>query len=180
MSGHRQAAAALYGLARADQDGILAELAERDQRILRGYLAELSEMGFDRTVTTAPLTGTEPAAQPPFATAGAVESDPRSRLRGAGASEVFAVVAHEPAALIAQLLVLEVWPWAEAILDMLPPARSTQVQIAIDAGPCTAPARAQFLVDALSARLADRVAAPSGARLAHLPQALRKWLPWTR
>jgi hypothetical protein len=180
MSGHRQAAAALYGLARADQDGILSELAERDQRILRGYLAELTELGFDKTVTMAPSNGTQPAEQPPSATAGAVEFAPGSRLRGAGASEVFAVVAQEPAALIAQLLALEAWPWAEAILDMLPPARSTQVKIAIDAGVCTAPARAQFLVDALSARLGERVAAPSGARLAHLPQALRKWLPWTR
>ena len=50
MSGHRHAALALYRLGAADQDLILAELPDTDQARLRGYLAELAELGFDHTL----------------------------------------------------------------------------------------------------------------------------------
>lgn len=161
MSGHRQAAAALYSLASPDQEGILGQLPVRDQRILRGYLAELAELGFDKAANMAPA----PAA--------AARQDPRTRLREARAVQVFAVVEHEPAVLIAQLLALEDWAWSAELLDMLPPARRGLVRAALEAGIAAAPARAGFLVQSISAQLGDIVPARRAA-------GLKRWIRWTR
>jgi hypothetical protein len=164
MSGHRQAAAALYSLARGDQTRILAELSADDRRILEDYLAELAALGFDKAADMA-----EAAAPGPVAPTAA------SRLHGATVAEVLAVVAHEPAVLIAQLLMADNWPWAQELLDMLAPPRRTAVRKALDSGVGAAPARACFVVAAVSAGLSPLAAAPA-------PPAAggRRWFPWAR
>lgn len=103
MNGHKQAAAALHGLSTADQDKVLAELPPADQDILRGYLAELSALGFARAPAVA--AAARPAA---------------SVLRNASAEALFAVLAQEPAGLVAQFLALEAWPAGAALLALFP------------------------------------------------------------
>ncbi|WP_426104792.1 hypothetical protein [Massilia sp. TSP1-1-2] len=196
MSGHRQAAAALYALARADQETILTELAPGDRRILRGFLAELSALGFDKAANMAVGTPIDQASDAVVEATDSEKASPahehqhaasipdsRARLRGATAAQVFAAVSTEPPALIAQLVAIEPWPWTEAMLAMLPTPRSRQVQMTIDSGVSRAPACEQFLVNALNARLGERRSAPrdaSTARIARLALSLRRWLPWTR
>jgi hypothetical protein len=164
MTGHRQAAVALYSLAGADQTRILAELSADDRRVLEDYLAELAALGFDKAVNMA-----EAAVRCPMA------PDAPSRLHHATAVEVHAVVAHEPAMLIAQLLTQDNWPWAPELLDMLALPHRTAVRKALDAGIEPAPARARFVVAAVSTALAPPATAP-----VPLLTAGRRWFPWIR
>ncbi len=164
MSGHRQAAVALYSLAARDQELILAELPADDQALLRDYLAELAELGFDKSAVT---------GAPAAANDGALV-DARARLMAASPAAVLTVLAHEPATLVAQLLSLGQWPWAPQLLDLLTPARRKLVRDAMDMNPSAAPARDQFLIDAISralpAPVSTQAVAPSTTR----------WFSWTR
>lgn len=174
-AGHRQAAVALYGLAASDQESILKELPEADQQILKEYLAELAALGFDKTagLDDAVAMPSAPAALP----APAAVAAPAERLRAAPAAVVMAILAHEPASLIAQVLALQTWPWAQELLDMLPPQRRKLVREALDAGSAAAPARARFLVDALAAALPP---VPTSLPARRRPTRSNRWLPWTR
>lgn len=171
MSGHRQAAVALHGLIAADRAAILAELPEQDRQVLRGYLAELDELGFDGggaalVADAPPRSGhTDPAGD---------------ALADARAADVHLVLQGEPAALVAQLLSLEPWRWRADFLALQTGARREQLRAAAPADRI-APARAAFLVEALRSRLA-RLPAPAAA--ANKPKAAvwsrkMKW-PWTR
>ncbi len=170
MNGHRQAAVALYGLAPADQERILMELPAQDQRILQDYLAELAALGFDKAANM--NDAAEPAPVAP--------AEPRARLHGAAAADVLAVIGHEPAALIAQVLALDSWCWSDAFLAALAPHKGMLVRDALATGVAAAPARTRFLLAAVAAGLAQVPAAPAPARPRRLPAALSKWLPWTR
>lgn len=170
MNGHRQAAVALYALAPADQERILTELPAQDQRILQDYLAELAALGFDKAANM--NDAAEPAPAAPL--------EPRTRLHGAAAADVLAVIGHEPAALIAQVLALDNWPWADAFLAVLAPHKGMLVRDALAGGIAAAPARTRFLLGAVVARLAHVPAAQPPVRARRLPAALSKWLPWTR
>lgn len=169
MSGHRQAAVALFGLSEGDRRGILAELPDADQRVLRGYLKELAALGFD------------PAAEQPTAAPAQPQPLPgaRARIAGASASAMAEVLANEPASLIAQLLAIAAWPWAADLMELLPPQRRKSVRDALDHGFAPAGAREQFLIDAVGAALAAHPA-PSPAAAAGLASAFSRWLPWTR
>jgi len=176
MNGHRQAAVALYGLAQSDQERILAELPANDQRILQDYLAELAALGFDKAANMAEAMA--PAVAP--AAPAASSTDPNARLRAASAAQLHAALAHEPAALIAQVMALDSWPWAADLLDLLPPQRRKLVRDALEAQ-SAAPARARFLLTAVSAALRDTpslAATQPGPRRATI--GFTKWLPWTR
>jgi hypothetical protein len=164
MSGHRQAAVALYSLAARDQDLILAELGADDQVVLREYLAELADLGFDKNA----VTGTAPAANDGAAV------DARARLMAASPAAVLTVLAHEPATLVAQVLSLGQWPWAPQLLELLAPARRKLVREAMDMTAAAAPARDQFLVDAISRALPAPVSAQAVA------PSTSRWFPWTR
>jgi hypothetical protein len=174
MNGHRQAAVSLYGLASSDQERILAELPAQDQRILVDYLAELAALGFDKAATVADTAGPLPVAQ------AAAPLEPGARLHGAAAADVLAGIAHEPAALIAQLLAIDSWPWADAVLDSLPPHKRKLVRDALDAGIPEAPARTRFLLDAVIAGLPQTPTARSRLRTRPIAPTLSKWLPWIR
>jgi hypothetical protein len=174
MNGHRRAAVALYGLAPCDQERILAELPAPDQRILQEYLAELAALGFDKAANMADAVGPVPIV--PVAS----PSDPKNCLHGAAATDVYAVIGHEPASLIAQVLALDGWPWAESFLDLLQVQKRKLVRDALDAGIAAAPARAGFLLAAVGAGLAQAPSAAPAERGRRAPVALLKWLPWTR
>ncbi|ATQ74321.1 hypothetical protein CR152_07220 [Massilia violaceinigra] len=145
MSGHRQAALALYGVSTGDQEAILAELPAHDQEVLRAYLAELAELGFDGGAVPALVSTTAPDRAP----ASAAE-----RLRGADAHALFEAVGNEPASLIAALLAIEAWPWAADLLDLLAAPQRALVRGAIDRSGAVAPERSAFLLEAVAAALA--------------------------
>lgn len=173
MSGHRRAAVALHGLAEADRSLILAELPHQDQQVLRDYINELDELGFD-TAGAADLP-----AQP--APAAAANEGPSDALQGVSGAAVHAALAGEPASLVAQLLSIEAWRWRGDYLALQTSARRELLHAAAPTG-TLAPARAAFLRGALAERLqrpdiAVATAAPAQGRPAW-------WrfvrLPWTR
>jgi hypothetical protein len=179
MTGHRQAAVALHALADADRTLVLAELSAEDQRVLRGYLAELDELGF-ASGDSAGLV------EPPRAPAPA----PADSLSSASGATLHGLLLGEPAALVAQVLSIEPWPWRAAFLALQSGERRERLRAAAPDGP-VAPARAAFLVDGLRARLAAGPSigvASAAATQGVAPGRARKsgaWLravalPWTR
>jgi hypothetical protein len=165
MSGHRQAALALHGLAPHDQDLILAELPGSDQAVLREYLAELEELGFDAELAVDAFAPAVPEPAP--------QHSPARRLRAATASDMLDAIGHEPASLIGCLLSIEEWPWAPRFLGMLPLARRAAVCKAI--GAAAAPERARFVAGAAAAALERRLDAQAGSRLASFLALVKSW-----
>ncbi len=176
MNGHRQAAAALYSLAVRDQEGILNELPEGDQRILRAHIAELGSLGFVK-VPDVVSQFTDPA--PGLPAVAPIADDPVHILARADARAVFAVLAQEPPVLIAQILALHQWPWTKSVLELMPAPGRKRVQAVLDAGVAMAPARARFLLTSLIERV---VPAPRRGRvwLPLAPVAIKRWLVWIR
>jgi hypothetical protein len=172
MSGHRQAALALYPLGAADQDLILAELPDADHARLRGYLAELAELGFDGAANALPSTRAPLPPQDQRVPASAHE-----QVRTAPAAAMAALLANEPAGLVAQLLAGDAWPWQAELLALLEPARRAQVQRALEArraqGP--APACVAALLEAIGARLAEHRAAQPRSKIVQLFARARAW-----
>ena len=166
MSGHRQAAVALHGLVEEDRQLILAQLPDADQSTLRGYLAELAELGFD---SGGMATGVaEPVAKP---AAGAPE------LAHAAPATMLRLLENEPASLVAQVLALEQWRWSAGLLALSAPARRDAIQAA-HAG--VAPARARFLRQSLAARLEDMTPESAPAQLSWLAAVIRWGSAWRR
>lgn len=176
-SGHRQAAVTLHALASADRDLVLAELAAPDREILRGYLAELDELGFQPADSAAAAATLERAVP---------DTDPLAAAHG---TDLHRLLQDEPAALVAQVLSLQNWRWRADYLALQTAPRREQLRAAAPTGP-VAPARAAFLADALRTRLlAQPASAPAALALLPAPRApgtrlpsLRRLvkLPWTR
>lgn len=193
MSGHRQAAIALYGVDAADQEAILENLPAEDQAILRQYLNELKELGFASTDSALAVAGAQLSAE--FITsektlAGGASgtsgtSSAQLQLQQMRAACVYEVLAHEPASLIAQFLAFDHWPWAADFLDMFTPSRRTLIVAAMDRERPRATKCQQYLLDEVLLR-AKRVArtqqaqsmpAPSGIgrAFAKLKQRIGAW-----
>lgn len=179
MSGHRQAALALYGLTAQDQDAILAELPPQDQQVLRTYLAELAELGFDG--------GAVPPAMPDSQGAAASPASAAEQVRRASAQALFEAVGSEPASLIAALLAIDTWPWAAGLLDLLAAPQRTQVRAALDRGATGATERSAhlrdaFLLDAVAAALAQTRARPAALAPARSPLSafIARVSPWAK
>lgn len=162
MSGHRQAAAVLHGLAEEDRALILAELPAADQATLQAYLQELQELGFEG----GPGVVAAPAG------------NARQVLERAAAPAMLALLAAEPASLVGQLLALGPWLWADELLAQLPAARRELVQAAAARKP--APAMERFLLDETARRLGEDAAPAQPARRGLLKPLLRLVQPWTR
>ncbi|MRW94172.1 hypothetical protein GJ699_29785 [Duganella sp. FT80W] len=161
MSGHRQAAAALHGLASDDRQLILDQLPPADQQTLRDYLAELDALGFE---------GMEPDLLKP--TTGAPD------VASAKSELIYAILAHEPAALVAQILAIRAWRWADGLLALYPPAKRDAIcGVSVRA----APARDRLLLEMLTARLhAGAASVPLPRRHSALAPLLRLVRPWRR
>lgn len=181
MSGHRQAAVALYSLDGSDQRAILAELPDGDQNILRGLLAELAELGFDKAANSSDMRAPARAVGTAVAPAtDSVTAELRSMLKRASPVAMVHILEFEPATLLAFFLSLERWPWAAQFMELLPPARRTLVREASRAGFSAAPARERFLLESAAASLADTPGAPVPASKAWFSTTLSKFAPWTR
>jgi hypothetical protein len=170
MSGHRQAAVALHALAGADRELILEQLPAGDQAALRGYLDELSALGFESAGARADMLALAAAA--PTKAAKAVD------LSAATAPTMFVLLQHEPATLVAQVLALQQWAWGAGLLALCAPARREAIEAA---RVVAAPARGRFLRAALDARLAELT---PPAVVAALPSGWRRMrdmvASWTR
>ena len=116
MSAHRQAALALHGLNQRDQDSILTNLPPQDQRILRQFLAELKNLGFEAD-STREFSDNLPAMLVKQGTDVPI-NDPTSCLYHASATAMLAVLEAEPAGLVAQILRIKKWPWHEDFLQL--------------------------------------------------------------
>ena len=164
MSGHRQAALAMHGVGARDQELILAELPQQDRQLLRTYLNELRELGFD------------PAELAPGASAAA---SPKG-LHGAAPDTMAEVLGREPASLIAAVLRIDHWPWAVDFMERLSPAKAQLVRAALHDAPAGVPARDRFLLEALAGALA-RHQPPAAAALPDRRSWLRKRMSaWMR
>jgi hypothetical protein len=162
MSGHRQAAVALHALGDADRRLILDALPAADQDTLRGYLAELTSLGFEGGSGDAALMA--PAA-------------PAGDLSTASPAAMLALLEHEPAALVAQVLAVQPWRWSAGLLALCTPARREAIRAA---RVVAAPARTRFVLASLGERLAE--AAPASAKAPASPWSpLRRWVAsWRR
>jgi hypothetical protein len=166
MSGHRQAAVALHALAEEDRRLILAQLPAADQSTLRGYLAELAELGFDGDSMA--LNDAVAVAKPVPAAPDLAHAAPATMLR---------LLENEPASLVAQVLALEQWRWRAGMLALSTPARRDAI-LAAHVSP--APARARFLRQSLAARLAAMAPDQAPARTSLLASVVRWGSAWRR
>lgn len=157
MSGHRQAALALHGLAEQDQNAILKELPPSDEALLRSYLSELAELGFDGHAVNADR----------FAV-----SQEKTGLAGASVDTMLELLAQENIAMTAACLDIDNWPWAAEFLQRLDPHRRRQVEAARKSGQA-APARNTWLRNALEQRL-PKAPATVAAGAAKRPSAFEK------
>jgi uncharacterized membrane protein len=169
MSGHRQAALALYGLAEDDQRAILSELPAADQTVLRALLDELAELGFDKAANGDLAAPAAPAA-----------GDAASALMQATPSAMQAVLRHEPASLVAQLISLRRFPWADAFMELMPSHRRVLVAEALRANVAIASAREQFLLESASAALRGLPPGPAGPVVPAAPSILSRLRAWIR
>lgn len=162
MSGHRQAAVALHALGAEDRRLILDALPAAEQETLRGHLAELTSLGFESG-------GGDAGLMAPLALA--------TDLSAASPAAMFALLEHEPAALVAQVLAERQWRWSAGLLSLCTPARREAIRTAQVA---VAPARSQFVLASLAERLAN--ATPTGAMAPASPFAplLRLVKSWRR
>lgn len=142
MNGHKQAAAALHGLSTADREMVLAELPAADQDILRGYLAELAELGF----AAAPLR--------------AAMATPADQVRAADAATLYALLAQQPAGLVAQFLRIDAWPASAALLAQFPPPQRERITALLEQAGAVPPALARALVEQLAGSLPAAEALP--------------------
>lgn len=150
MSGHRQAALALHAVSKGDQEAVLAELPAADQQVLRAHLQELTALGFDAEVVR--LASSEKYENqfgnlPDSVAQDVMPDDHRLVLRRASAALMFEILGHEPASLIAQLLSLEVWPWAADFLDNFAPNRRAVIVDAYDGHNISAVAKINFMLE---------------------------------
>lgn len=172
MSGHRQAAVALHAVSATDRRLILAELPAADRATLHAYLRELTELGFDGADAAQVL----PASPGPAPAATALD-----RIAAATPATMFGIFRHEPAALTAQFLALQNWPWAPAMLDLFVLGQREHIRAARPSPSHQAPARQRCLLDAVLLRVdsaAGQAAQPP--RASPLASLRRMVATWTR
>jgi hypothetical protein len=170
MSGHRHAAVRLQGVAAKDRRLILAELPERDRKLLQAHLEELDDLGFDCSALTDALA---PPATPATVLSAA------SRLRNTSAGQVLLVLASEPVQCVAHILSIEDWAWADALVAIWDPATRHALGAARGRTSPPPPALSAALIDKLGARLGSAAApnpppSPISAP-ARLAQRIREW-----
>lgn len=172
MSGHRQAAVALHALAESDRALILAELPAADQATLRAYLEELRQLGFEGGAAAAEVLNAA-------ASRGAAAPD---RLIDASAQQMYALLEHEPAGLIAQLLALQDWPWSADLLACFAAPQRQQIVACAPPPGAAAPARDRFLREQVAQRLAlpPRAEAAAAAPLSMLARLQQRMGVWNR
>lgn len=184
MTAIRRAAAALYGLHQDDRDAILSELSSAEQASLRAALAELESLGFVRSVA-AMLDNDEPAAAPgPAPTRADAATDTGDvlvrHLMAQDADRMQRVLAAEPVSLVAELLQMAAWPWAESFLQGLTARRRQQVRDLLLGQSAFPAARRRWLLQTVAQRL-DALPPEADAAPARPARPILhpfRWLPW--
>ena len=153
MIGHRRAAVALHALDGKDRRWVLAALPVQDKAVLTEYLDELNALGFEQDGMMSERLLAEPAHDAASATS-------VDRIRRASVSQMHAILEAEPAALIAQVITLEDWPWKMSLMKSFSAVRQEAIHAA--RFHTVPPARRQFLLDAIDKQLAAQVERISG------------------
>ena len=150
MSSTRQVALILHGLADADRAWLLGRLSPAQASMLEPLLAELRELGVP----------TDPA--PAIHTHDAEMHRITQTIRACSLPQLQSALADEPHGVIAAVLVAGSWPWQDAFLAALEPAKARAIKDLMRSNPGGA-----TLHPALLEELAQRLAA---APLAPVPR----------
>jgi hypothetical protein len=158
MSGPRQAAVALHGYTPHDREWLLDALGQEHGMVLRGYLAELDELGFSRPgLGEGGMVAPTPPGNSPLASAAALTSSlPLELLRKASTDEMHKLLGTESCALIGQVVAMDAWTWKNGLLSRF--SEESRNRILKHAGASQGPAaigamRREFLLTSLSVRL---------------------------
>jgi hypothetical protein len=130
----RKAALLLHAMSPEDQRWVLGHLPADQRGELRDLLAELMDLGIpvDRNLLNEVVSASSPSPLPAAASAG-IAPLPRDKsdeqgLESADIALLSRVLKDEPTGLIARLLDLSDWPWTEAFLVQLDPAKRRQIE----------------------------------------------------
>lgn len=145
MIGHRKAAALLHGLHGEDRRWILQNLAKEDRDILDQCLSEMTELGF----TSEPVSSRENL----FGIEQNTVASPDERVANARADSVYEVLRNEPVQLIAKVLLVRRWKWAEEVLGKFQELTREHIRKQLDHATQISPALSACLVKELSVRL---------------------------
>lgn len=149
MNGLRRAALALHGLPESDKRWVLERLGGADRARLAQLLEELQKLGIPPDESLLAYAHKHMPAEPA-----------PSRVREASAAQMLAILAREPAGLIAAVLRIESWPWQASFLARLDPAVRARVAAAMQDDS----RRSEKLGEALRSCLEMRLSAVPAAR----------------
>lgn len=164
MSGLRQAALVLHGLADADRAWMLGQLPPEQAAPVRELLTELRELGIPHD----PGLATQALASDPVhairTRAPQAANDPFALMRTASVDQVQRALEGESQGFVAVLLVASDWPWYRDFLAAQEPARMRALVDLVRGQPGGPRLRTQ-VVAAVATRLRDRPAAPAPLQL---------------
>ncbi len=164
MDGYRRAALALHGLSETDRHWMLARLREAERMQLTELIDELHMLGIPADPSL--LAGVKDAAP--------VARRELSRLHEASANAMLALLAREPAGLMAILLRAERWPWAKSFLARLDPGLREAVVALLKNEAPVSERRSTMLVSRVEARLEEDAQTRPATRLARITA----WTGW--
>lgn len=171
MSGVRQTALVLHGLAAVDREWMLSQVSKERVGQLRALLAELEEVGIpaDAALLRGNTRANGVALPNALTTHIAV-------LASASAEQVHALMVEEPDGLIALVLATTAWPWKEKFLSLLDVQRARRVaELALTMAAGT------LIKQALVADLARRLTMlPYGAARNEVSTGRLNWSGWYR
>jgi hypothetical protein len=160
MSGLRQAALVLHGLADADRAWMLGQLPPEQAAPVGELLAELRELGIPHD----PAFASQALASDPVhairARPAAAANDPAARMRAASVEQVQRAVEGESQGFVAVLLVAGDWPWYRDFLAAQEPARMRALVDLVRGQPGGPRLRAQ-VVAAVAQRVRDIGSVPA-------------------
>ena len=157
----RQAALTLHALLPEDRGWLLERLPATRRATLQALLDELAELGIppDGRLVRDALAAMRPSVSP-----AADVRDAWAALARQSPETMAALLHDEPAGLVARVLAMRAWPWAEALLRSLEvPRRQRVEQLAHEAWAAGASIDA-WLVDDLARRAAEMPRLDGGAR----------------
>lgn len=171
MSGVRQAALVLHGLAAVDREWMLSQLSKERVGHLRALLAELQEVGIPADAALLRGNTRAKGTAPPDALTTHI-----AVLASASAEQMHALMVEEPDSLIALVLATTAWPWKGKFLSLLDVQRARRVgELALTMAAGT------LMKQALVADLARRLTAlPFGSARTEVSTGRFNWSGWYR
>jgi len=121
----RRAALMLHALLPQDRQWLLERLSPERRAQLGALLAELAELGIPRDER---LVRDALAIARPASPITAEASDAWATLACQSAGAISTLLEGEPAGLVARLLAMRTWPWADALMQSYDAARRRRVE----------------------------------------------------